>query len=237
MEENIIKQTPPVVSPAEPVKNEPSVTTQPKPKTEELDVTKMTQEDPNRMTVEWGEPSAAKKDDLFEGPTKPLPGQPASPGAPKPGPAPQIDPSKFKTGVMVLVLVIDFILSSVLCKVAGEGKPSEYTADKASRETLEQSLCLLFEERQKLIPTWLVVLFAFLAAYGFQIMNVIQTRQKGGKPQTIKVASNDNIPMEPGLFKGTDGKLYRRYRNGSVKEAQFDEQGKEKVIGQPTRRK
>ena len=208
-----------------------------KPKTEEIDVTKLTQEDANTISVDWGNPAAPKGDDLFAGPTKPIPNGTPPPGAPKPGPVTPIDPSKFKTGIKVMVLVIDFVLSNILYKIAGDGTASSYTADKPSRENLEEALCLLLEERQKLVPTWLVVLFAFLAAYGFQIMAAIQVRQKRDKPQTIKIASNDSMPMEPGLFKGTDGKMYRRYRNGSVKEAQFDESGKEKIIGQPSRRK
>lgn len=207
-----------------------------KPQTEKINVDDMTEEDKGMLEVDWGND---KQDDLLKGKTKPLSDQPKGTGSPivSIAPAPAISTEKFKFGIGVVVMVIDFILSNILARIAGEGeKPTAYTADKTGRETFEESLCLLLDTKKDLIPTWLIVLLAFASAWGFQITAAIGVRNQKSKPVTQK-KENDKDALKPGLFIGTDGKVYRRYLNGSVKLAQFNPDGSEKIIGQPSRRK
>lgn len=216
-----------------PATTSPASPTPPK-KTEMLDVQELQQEDKGMLEVDWG--SGNGKDDLLGGSKKPVPQTTAStvislqPNSPK-------QEEKFKFGIQVLVMVLDFILSNVLAKIAGEGeKPTVYTADKEGRENFEQSLCLLLDTKRDFIPTWLIVLLAFASAWGFQIMAAIQTRAKKGKPVSERKESAEDS-LKPGLFIGTDGKPYRRYANGSVRPAQFDQFGNEKIVGAPTRKR
>ena len=200
-------------------------------KTEKINVDNMTEEDKGMLEVDWGND---KKDDLLKGKTKPVIDQPKS--SPLTATVTQpTDPAKFKFGISVVVMVIDFILSNILAKIAGDGeKPTSYTADKTGRETFEESLCLLLDTKRDFIPTWLVVLLAFASAWGFQIMAAIQSRGQKGKAPSEKTIT-DKDAFKPGLFIGTDGKVYRRYANGAVRQAQFNPDGTEKRVGAPTR--
>jgi hypothetical protein len=225
-------------NPASPAPETPSAPVAPAiapKKTERLNVDDMTEEDKGMLEVDWGND---KKDDLLNGPKKPVPEQPKTtsvqPGTP---PAQPISNEKFKFGISVVVMVVDFILSNVLARIAGDGeKATSYTADKDGRVTFEESLCLLLDTKKDLIPTWLIVLLAFASAWGFQIMAAIQIRNQKTKPVTEK-KQNSNEPSKPGLFIGTDGKPYRRYANGSIRLAQFNSDGTERIVGQPARRK
>lgn len=221
--ENVVSGSPDVNTNQQAFKADPI-----KPKTEEIDISKMTNENPDTISVDWGASEKGKENAFFTGPTKPVADAPknasgSSSTAPSSG-------ASFTIGIKVLIAVIDFIISNVLCKVAGDKHASSYTADKESKNNLQDSLIMILEENRVKIPTWLVVLFAFLAAYGFQIMGAINTR----KNKLPEAKANDKDPITPGLFQ-KDGKTWRRYANGNVREAKFDENGTEILIGQPTK--
>lgn len=194
-----------------------------KPKTEGIDVSQLNQEDPNIIHVAWDD----DPNKPFTGQTKPVSEPPKPPGGGT-SPINPVSTSSFNVGIKVLVEVVDFIMSNVLWKVAGEGKAASYAADVTSKNNLKDALVMIFEENKMNIPTWLVVLFAFLAAYGFQIMGAINIR----KNKQSEKNPNNKAPLEPGVFE-TDGKLYRRYANGAVHERKFNMDGTEKIIGQP----
>lgn len=217
----------------------PAVTNNPVPpvsnavKTEKVNVDEMAEENKGMLEVDWGN---EKNDDLLKGKTRPI-SEIKTNLSITPAPAAPVDKEKFQFGIGVVVAVIDFILSNILAKIAGDGeKATSYTADKTGRQTFEEALCLLLETKRDLMPTWLIVLLAFASAWGFQIMAAIQVKTQKSKPVTEKI-SNDKDSLKPGLFIGTDGKVYRRYQNGSSRLAQFNPDGSEKIIGQPARRK
>lgn len=214
---------------------------QPKVKTEEVNITNLTEENPNTITVDWGtQEDGGKTGSFFDGPTravsevKPPGGSPSSSGS---APAPK--GASFEIGIKVLVAVIDFIMSNVLCKIAGDKSAHAYTADKTSKENLQDSLMMILEENKVNLPTWVVVLFAFLAAYGFQIMSAIDARKEKNQhkkdPEAKSATLSVKEALKPGVFE-KDGKLYRRYQNGAVHERKFKLDGTEITIGQPPRR-
>lgn len=225
----------------------PAVTTtpeQPAPppqsKIEEVNVSKLTQENPNTIEVDWGGAEQGKENSFFEGPTKQVaevkpPG--SGPGA-SPGSAATPSGPSFEIGIKVLIAIIDFIMSNVLCKIAGDTSAHSYTADKGSKDNLKDALMMIMEENKIKLPTWVVVLFAFLAAYGFQIMAAIEARKEKTKqkknPDTATTPSAKEA-LQPGVFE-KDGKLWRRYANGAVHERKFNPDGTEKIIGKPSRR-
>lgn len=212
----------------------PQPTPAPEKKTEKVNVDDMQEEDKGMLEVDWG---GDKNDELFKGKTRSIPDAPKS--NPSSGPSPTSTPQsteKFKFGISVVVAIIDFIISTILSKIAGEGeKASSYKASAPEKETFEEALCMMLETKKDLMPTWLIVLLAFASAWGFQIMAAIQARQQKGKPVTER-KENAADAIKEGLFIGTDGKVYRRYKNGSVHRAKFDTNGVEIKIGQPPRR-
>lgn len=211
----------------------PPIPPVPAKNTEKLDVNEMHQEEKGMLEVSWGEEKGG--DDLFKGKTRTVADTPKLPPNQKGPDTPPASIEKFKFGISVVVMVIDFILSNILAKIAGEGeKPGSYTADKEGKETFEQSLCLLLDMKKDLIPTWLIVLLAFASAWGFQIMGAIKSRGQKSKPPSEK-NMNEKDSLKPGLFVGKDDKVYRRYANGSVHPAKWNQDGTEKIIGAPTR--
>lgn len=197
-----------------------------KAKTEEVDVSKLNQENKDTIQVDWGASEKGKENAFFQGPTKKVPEGPKAPSG-STSTQPPISGPSFELGIKILIAVIDFIMSNILWKIAGEGKSSSYTADPESKKNLQDSLILLIGETRIKMPPWLVCLFAFLAAYGIQILAAIDARKNKSQKK-----ADDKNPLEPGLFE-KDGKMFRRYANGNVREARFDPQGNEIVIGQP----
>lgn len=214
-----------------------------KAKTEAVDVTKLTQEDENTIQVEWGSSDGGKENAFFDAPTKavadpkPAGSSGSSPAASSSAASTPKGPS-FEIGIKVLIAIIDFIMSNVLCKIAGDKTSHAYTADKTSKDNLTDSLMLIMEENRVKIPNWLVVLFAFLAAYGFQIMAAIDSRKEKsqGKKDNTGVTASAKDALKPGVYE-KDGKLWRRYQNGAVHERRFRQDGTEIIIGQPSRRR
>jgi len=220
--------------PAQPVQPEQPV----RPKTEEINVSNLTQENPNTIEVDWGAAEKGQENAFFKGPTKPV--AEVKPLGNSGGPSATATPSgpSFEIGIKVLIAIIDFIMSNVLCKIAGDTSAHAYTADKGSKDNLKDALMMIMEENKIKLPAWVVVLFAFLAAYGFQIMAAIDARKEKNKqkknPDTFTTPSAKEA-LQPGVFE-KDGKLWRRYANGAVHERKFNLDGTEKIIGKPSRR-
>lgn len=206
------------------VKSEPS-----KAKTEKVDVSNLVAENPNTITVEWGSESG-KENSFFEGPTRTV-DEPAK--APGNSTSATQSSGTFSIGIKVLIAIIDFLMSTVLKIIAGDNYSGSFTADTKSKENLELALNMIMEENKIKLPTWLVVLFAFLAAYGFQIMSAIDARKNKNKnPEK----TDDREALKIGPFE-KDGIKYRRYANGAVHERKFKPNGDEIIIGQPSRRR
>ena len=220
---------------------QPAPGAEPKGKIEEINVSKLTQENPNTIEVDWGAAESGKENAFFEGPTKSVPASEKPPGS---GPtasssAPITSGPSFEIGIKVLIAIIDFIMSNILCKIAGDSSSHSYTADKTSKDNLKDALMMIMDDHKIKLPNWAVVLFAFLAAYGIQIMAAIEARKD--KNQQKKNPDAATIPsvkeaLKPGVFE-KDGKLYRRYQNGAVHERKFKPDGTEIIIGQPSRRR
>lgn len=204
--------------------SEPTV----KPKTEAVNVSNLTQENKDTIQVDWGASEQGKENSFFSGPTKKVPEVPKSEFSTSSQNV--VSGPSFEIGVKVLIAIIDFIMSNVLWKISGDGKASSYAADVESKKNLQDSLIMILGEQKIKMPTWLICLFAFLAAYGFQIMAAIDARKNKQQNKTAKV--NDKASLEPGLFT-QNGKQWRRYANGSVREAKFDVAGNEVIVGQP----
>lgn len=210
----------------------------PQSKIEEVNVSKLTQENPNTIEVDWGGAEQGNENAFFKGPTKHVPDVKAPGSSSVSSSSPTPSGPSFEIGIKVLIAIIDFIMSNVLCKIAGDTSAHAYTADKGSKDNLKDALMMILEENKIKLPTWLVVLFAFLAAYGFQIMNAIDARKEKNKqkknPDTVTTLSAKEA-IQPGVFE-KDGRLYRRYANGAVHERKFNPDGTEKIIGKPSRR-
>jgi len=133
-----------------------------KAKTEEVDVSKLNQENKDTIQVDWGASEKGKENAFFQGPTKKVPEAPKQPASSASSQT-SISAPNFELGIKILIAIIDFIMSNVLWKIAGEGKSSSYTADPESKKNLQDSLLLVLGESRIKMPPWLVCLFAFLA--------------------------------------------------------------------------
>lgn len=159
---------------------------EPKPKLEEYDVTKMSQEDPSLLTLEWDtDTTKGPYDDILKGKTEektvppPIGGQ--TPGAP-----PTFVPynkEKFRNGVKVLILIIDFLMSNLFKFIAKARNAGTYSADKEQKSILEDSILDLMDDSKVKLPPWVVCLFAFLGAYAIQAFAAFGDRKKNLEDQ------------------------------------------------------
>lgn len=287
---------------------QPKATEAPKPpkeKIEFIDVTALSQEDKNVIEVDWGASERGESGKLFDGPVKPVPDQPigggGDPGIGGGSSGGTFNKEDFRVSVKILVAVIDFAMSSLLRWIAKAEKVSHYTADKEAKKNLEDSIIEILAENKAKMPAWLVILFAFLAAYGFQVMGAIADRKRNAEDQERKanlelaneekarqqeaenkrrtdeakkkaedekrrqqeetkkrgeelVDNNFQTPevvvetppvqyttvtdviLPDGLILKPDGKKYRQYANGEIREARFDPKtNKEIRRGKPPR--
>ena len=153
---------------------------------EDINVSQMSDENPDMVTVDWGAQKSGEPYAFFDGKTE----QKADdPGAKTSGSDNKVPPSSgepgakfnkdtFRVGVKVLVQIIDFLMATGLRILAKGKNDSEYRAKQASKDILEDSIIDILDEHKVRIPPGLIVLFAFLSAYAFQIMGAIADRKK-----------------------------------------------------------
>ncbi len=203
-----------------------------KPNAEKVDISKLSDQNPNIIELDWGAAEQGKENAFFKGPTKQVENAPGThPGSNQNNSSNTSGskPSNYRVGIKVLVAIIDFAMSTICQKIAKDSSPTPYQAEPNNKQILEDSIVAILDESKVVkIPTWLIVLFAFLSAYGFQIMAAIESRKNSKSPST-----NQDTSMKAGVF-SKDGKMYRRYANGSEREMKFDKDGVEILIGQPT---
>lgn len=198
------------------------------PKIENIDVSKMSEEDPDVLPFNWG----GEKDQYkhIDAKTQPIPeatkNQVNQPPVDNPASG-----KKFETGVRIFVEVLDWGMSELLAKISGKHTATAYVAEKESKSNLRDAIIMILEEAKAKIPTWMVLLFAFLACYGFQIKDAITERRNSQREKRPEEPHS----LQPGKFMRDDVE-YRRYKNGSEYPTKYNSSGQEIIIGQPVKR-
>ncbi len=75
-------------------------------------------------------------------------------------------------------MVVDYVISLIAMKIAGDTRQSAYTADTQQKKLLEDVLVEYLYGKQANMPVWLTLTFAVAGSYGLILVDAGQKRYK-----------------------------------------------------------
>lgn len=95
--------------------------------------------------------------------------------------APLKSKEDFRSGVKAALMVVDYVISLIAMKIAGDVRQDTYTADTQQKKLLEDVLVEYLYGKQTQMPMWLTITLAVAGSYGLILFSAVQRRRTMNK--------------------------------------------------------
>lgn len=98
---------------------------------------------------------------------------------------------ELRSGVKAAIMVVDYVISLIAMKIAGDTRQNAHTADTSQKKLLEDVIVEYLFGKQQAMPLWLTLVFAIAGSYGLIIFAAIRQRSQINKNKKLVAASEE----------------------------------------------
>lgn len=92
---------------------------------------------------------------------------------------------ELRSGVKAAIMVVDYVISLIAMKIAGDTRQNAHTADTSQKKLLEDVIVEYLFGKQQAMPLWLTLVFAIAGSYGLILFAAIRQRNQINKNKKL----------------------------------------------------